>query len=175
MLYHTAGRGRLQSPPTSVASAHVPPPPTARVGVLTSSTREGSCVWSSGLSRGDHGEMRSLGGGACLMSLFVRLTGFSRQEDWRGSPFPPPANAGKDGRRKEKGAAEDEMVGWYHRLNGHELRQTPGDRGGQGSLACCSPRGRRESVTEQQTVQCDWCPHHTRKSGHTHTHGGATL
>ena len=35
----------------------------------------------------------------------------------------------------------DEMVGWHHRLNGHELEQTPGDGEGQGSLACCSQRG----------------------------------
>ena len=31
---------------------------------------------------------------------------------------------------------EDEMVGWHHRLNGHEFEQTPGDSEGQGSLAC---------------------------------------
>ena len=31
------------------------------------------------------------------------------------------------------------MVGWHHRLNGHEFGQTPGDGDGQGSLACCSP------------------------------------
>ena len=35
---------------------------------------------------------------------------------------------------------EDEMVGWHHRLNGHEFEQAPGDGDGQGSLACCSPR-----------------------------------
>ena len=46
--------------------------------------------------------------------------------------------------------AEDEMVGWHHRLNGHEFEQTLGDTKGQGSLACCSPSGRKESdVTEQ--------------------------
>ena len=46
--------------------------------------------------------------------------------------------------------AEDEMVGWHHRLNGHEFEQTLGDTKGQGSLACCSPWGRKESdVTEQ--------------------------
>ena len=33
---------------------------------------------------------------------------------------------------------ESEMVGWHHRLKGHELKQTPGDSEGQGSLACCS-------------------------------------
>ena len=37
------------------------------------------------------------------------------------------------------------MVGWYHRLNGHELEQTPGGGEGQGSLVCCSPWGRGES------------------------------
>ena len=34
--------------------------------------------------------------------------------------------------------ADDEMVGWHHQLNGHELEQTPEDSGGQRSLACCS-------------------------------------
>ena len=45
---------------------------------------------------------------------------------------------------------ENEMVGWYLGLNGHEFEQAPGDSEGQGSLACCSPRGREESdMTEQ--------------------------
>ena len=42
---------------------------------------------------------------------------------------------------------EDEMVGWHHRLNGHEFEQTPGDGERQGSLACCSPWGCKESDT----------------------------
>ena len=33
------------------------------------------------------------------------------------------------------------MVGWHHRLNAHELEETPGDGETQGSLACCSPWG----------------------------------
>ena len=41
--------------------------------------------------------------------------------------------------------AEGEMVGWHHRLNGYEFKQAPGDGGGQGSLVCCSPWGRKES------------------------------
>ena len=42
------------------------------------------------------------------------------------------------------------MVGWHHRLNGHESEQTPGDTEGQGSLACCSPWGYKESgMTER--------------------------
>ena len=36
---------------------------------------------------------------------------------------------------------EDEMVGWHHRLDGHQSEQTPGDGDGQGSLACYSPWG----------------------------------
>ena len=42
------------------------------------------------------------------------------------------------------------MVGSYHRLNGHECEQTLGDCEGQGSLACCSSRGGKESATTEQ-------------------------
>ena len=56
-------------------------------------------------------------------------------------------DAGKDRRQEEKGAAEDEMVGWHHQLNGQELEQTPGDSKGQGSLVCCSPWGGKELDT----------------------------
>ena len=45
---------------------------------------------------------------------------------------------------------EDEMVGWHHRFNGHEFEQTSGDSEGQGSLACCSPWGHKESDTMEQ-------------------------
>ena len=45
---------------------------------------------------------------------------------------------------------EDEMLGWHHRLNGHEFEQTRGDGEGQESLACCSLFGYKESdMTEQ--------------------------
>ena len=40
---------------------------------------------------------------------------------------------------------QNETVGWHHRFNGHEFEQTLGYSGGQGSLVCCSPQGRRES------------------------------
>ena len=45
---------------------------------------------------------------------------------------------------------EDEMVGWHHRLNGHEFEKTLGDGEGQGSLVCCSSRGCKESDTTEQ-------------------------
>ena len=52
-------------------------------------------------------------------------------------------DAGKDRRR------EDEMIGWHHRLDGHEFEQAPGDSEGQGSLVCCSFWGHKElDVTE---------------------------
>ena len=45
---------------------------------------------------------------------------------------------------------EDEMVGWHHRLNGHEFDQAPGVGDGQGILACCSPWGHKKSdMTER--------------------------
>ena len=55
----------------------------------------------------------------------------------------------KDWVQEEKGMTEDEMVGWHHWLDGHELEQTPGDGEGQGSLAFCSPRGHKESDTTE--------------------------
>ena len=43
------------------------------------------------------------------------------------------------------------MVGWHQGHNGHECEQAPGDGEGQGSLACCSPWGRKElDMTERQ-------------------------
>ena len=52
---------------------------------------------------------------------------------------------GKDWGQEKKGATEDEMVGWHQWLNGHEFEHTPGGSEGQGSPACCSPRGHEES------------------------------
>ena len=54
---------------------------------------------------------------------------------------------GKDRGQKEKRATEDEIVGWYHQLDGYEFEQSLGDSEGQGSLACCSPWSCKESDT----------------------------
>ena len=59
-------------------------------------------------------------------------------------------DAEKDRGQEEKGVTEDEMVGGHHQLNGHEFEQTPGDSEGQGTLACCIPRGHKESDTTEQ-------------------------
>ena len=62
-------------------------------------------------------------------------------------------DAGKyEDRRRRRPLTEEEMVGWHHRLDGHEFEQTSGDSEGQRSLACCSPWGcrvRLDLVTEQ--------------------------
>ena len=58
-------------------------------------------------------------------------------------------DAGKDCKHKGKRATEDEMIGWHHRLKGHEFEQAPGDSEGQGSLLCCSPWGHEESDTTE--------------------------
>ena len=56
---------------------------------------------------------------------------------------------GKTG-QKEKRLAEDEMVGWHHKLNGHELEQTLGDSEGQGNLTCYSPWDRKQTRLSEQ-------------------------
>ena len=66
-------------------------------------------------------------------------------------------DAGKDWRWEEKGITENEMIGWHHWLNGHEFEQAPGVGDGQGSLACCSPWGCKESdMTERLNWTDTW-------------------
>ena len=62
-------------------------------------------------------------------------------------------DAGKDWSQEEKEMTEDEMVGWHHWLNGHEFEQALGVGDGQGSLACRSPWGRKES---DMTERLNW-------------------
>ena len=53
-------------------------------------------------------------------------------------------DTGKDWSQEEKGMTEDKIVGWHHRLDGHELEQTQEDGAEQGSLVHCSPWGSKE-------------------------------
>ena len=46
--------------------------------------------------------------------------------------------------------AEDEMIGWHHQLDGHEFERTLKVGDGQGTLACCSPWGRKEPNTTER-------------------------
>ena len=60
------------------------------------------------------------------------------------------SDAGRDWGQEEKGTTEDEMAGWYHRLDGWEFEWTPGVGDGQGGLACCDSWGRKELDTTEQ-------------------------
>ena len=75
--------------------------------------------------------------------------------DYKTKPVNPTGNQSRifigrtdaeaQARHEEKGTTEDEMVGWHHQLNGHESEQTLGNSERQGSVACCSPWGCKES------------------------------
>ena len=68
-------------------------------------------------------------------------------------------DAGRDWGQEEKGTTEDEMVGWYHWLNGHEFEWTLGVGDGQGDLACFSPWGRKELDTTEQLNWTELIPY----------------
>ena len=59
-------------------------------------------------------------------------------------------DSGRDWGQEEEGMTEAEMAGWHHRLDGHESEQALAVGDGQGSLACCSPQGCKESDTTEQ-------------------------
>ena len=68
---------------------------------------------------------------------------------WRADSIEKTLMPGKIESSKRRGMTEDEMVGWYHQLNGHDFEQALGDCEGQQILACCSPWGCKESkITE---------------------------
>ena len=83
-----------------------------------------------------------------MLKLKLQYSGPSDRKNWLIGKDP---DAGKDWRQEEKGTTEDEMVGWYHRLDGHEFEQALGADDGQGSLACCGPW-----VTKSQTRLSNW-------------------
>ena len=63
---------------------------------------------------------------------------------WRADSLEKVLMLGKtEGRRGRGWLPENKMVGWHHRLSGHEFEQAPGDGEGQGSPACCSPWGQK--------------------------------
>ena len=67
--------------------------------------------------------------------------------DAKNRHFRKDPDTGKDWGHEKKRVTENEMVGWHHRLNGHEFEQILGDSEGQGSLGCCGPWGYKESDT----------------------------
>ena len=81
-----------------------------------------------------------------MLKLKLLYFGHLNANNWLIGKDP---DAGKDWRWEEKGTTEVEMVGWHHRLNGHEFGYTLGVGDGQGGLVCCSPWGRKESDTTE--------------------------
>ena len=75
-------------------------------------------------------------------------------------------DAGKDWGQEEKGTTEVDMIGWHHLLDGHAFGQILGVGVGQGSLACGSPWGRKESDT---TEQLNWMELNCAGSSLLHT------
>ena len=67
----------------------------------------------------------------------------------RTDSFEKTLTLGKIEGRRRRGR-QDEMVGWHHRLNGHEFEQAPGVGERQGGLVCCSPWGHKESDTTER-------------------------
>ena len=65
-------------------------------------------------------------------------------------------DAGKDWRQEEKGTTGDELVGWHHWLDGHELEQALGVSDRQGNLVCFSPQGHKESDLTEQLNWLKW-------------------
>ena len=97
----------------------------------------------------------------CQVLNFCSLTTAGRLLEGSCFSLTAPCNlwilsAWKDGRREEKGRTEDEMVGWHHWLSGHEFEQAPGVGDGQGSLACCSPWGLKETQQRPNWTEHSW-------------------
>ena len=91
-----------------------------------------------------------------MLKLKLQCFGYLMAKNWLTGKDP---DAGKHWRQEEKGTIEDEMVGWHHQLDVHDFEQAPGIGDGQGTLACCSPWGCKESdMTEglNWTEGCSW-------------------
>ena len=69
--------------------------------------------------------------------------------------------------QEEMGMTEDEMLGWHHRLDGHEFDQALGVGDGQGSLAFCSPWGHKELDTTEQLNSTDGSRCYAKQITHT--------
>ena len=80
-----------------------------------------------------------------LQGLMLKLTPILWPPDAKNWLIEKDPDARKYWRHKEKGMTEDEMVGWHHWLEELEFEQAPGVGDVQGSLACCSSWGSKES------------------------------
>ena len=103
----------------------------------------GEDSWES-LGLQDQSILKEINPGYSLEGLMLKLQYFGLLM-WRADSLEKTLMLGKTEGRRRGWVREDEMVGWHHRLNGHEFEQTPGGSEGQGSLACCSPWSCKES------------------------------
>ena len=83
------------------------------------------------------------------LMLKVKLHQYFGHLMWRAGSLEKTLMLGKIEGRRRRGQQRDEMVGWHHRLGGHEFEQAPGLGDGQGSLLCCSPWSCKESDTSE--------------------------
>ena len=85
-----------------------------------------------------------------MLKLKLQYFGYLNTKSWL---IWKDSDAGKDWWQKEKGTTENEMADGHHWLNAHEFEQALGNGEGQGSLACCSPWGHKESDTKTINTQ----------------------
>ena len=95
--------------------------------------------------RSNQSILKEISPGCSLEGLMLKLTPILWPPDVKNWLTGKDPDAGKDSGLEDKGTTEDEMIGWHHRLNGHEFDQIPGDSEGQKGLACCSSWGHKES------------------------------
>ena len=136
-----------------------------RVGHKEGWASKNWCFWTVGLGNTlesplDSKEIKQISPKGNQPWIFI-----GRTDAETGAPifWPPDAknqltgkdpDAGKDWGQEGKGVTEDDLVGQHHhQLSGHEFEQTLGDSEGQGSLACFSPLGRKQSDMTLATEQ----------------------
>ena len=100
--------------------------------------------------------LKEMSPGCSLEGLMLKLKSALWPPDAKSWLIWKDPDAGRDWGQEEKGMTEDEMVGWHHRLDGHEFGWTPGVGDGQEGLACCSSWGRKESDTTEDWNELNW-------------------
>ena len=100
-------------------------------------------LWTA--RRSNQSILKEISPGCSLEGMMLRLKlQYFGHLMWRVDSLEK-TDARRDWGQEEKGTTEDEMAGWYHRLDGHEFGWTPGVGDGQGGLACCDSWGTRLS------------------------------
>ena len=100
--------------------------------------------------RSNQSILKEISPGCSLEGLMLKLKLQNFGHLMRRADSLEKTQAGKDWGQEENGMTEDEVVGWHHWLDGHESEWTPGVGDGQGGLACCDSRGRKESDTTER-------------------------